>query len=874
MGAVVVFALVTALVPTRFAAALTRVHPRLLFTEADVSALQLKVRDGQGFDDQEYLDNQRYADRFLTKTAAEVIDNYGFYGLFSLPSLGMAYHLALGTDENKLRYQSKCKEGLDYLARTYGPVANDSHYSGVRLEVLSLGFDLCFDDRPTGPSDAARQAIVDEILTYLDPVWRNLSIGDNHSWWEREFPPYYNNGSILVGSAVGLASIVLRGETDNTAWLDGALTWAERIIDLNLSAIFDPDGSANEGELYGPFATRFLVPYIEARQRYDGVDLSTRPEVRNYERWLAYAVLPTNMGWTTQANDGNMVLVPMAWNDTYQNWAQTKYGGQLSRWVWQHNSRLYSYDERDRMAAMLWNRGAATEMPNTELPDSTFAQRRGFYYYRTGWPPRNENASADSVFTFYSGKFGGGHAHEDQGTFSLYSRGSWFLRDSGYGNAAKQSEAHNLVFIDDRGEYNAGSSIGTDGSMPAWNLGPFADYLQADLKNAYSTHSPYNDPDQPLPGSNWSWGYEANPNIVSKANRHVVVMKASSEAPEYFAIVDDIDKDGQSHKYDWTFHTETDFTLSTAANPLTITGYVPWWQLKLYFVNPSFSSLSFSNAVYDLQSRDENLLRVKASVPNVVNPLFFVILQPLTDTTPQPTYSTPTGVSGALATRLTWSTVTDDLYFRQGATVTHGTLSSDAALLAVRRTTAGDITKWSLNQGTTLDDASRNLVTVTGGSATVANDGTTVGLSNPALQYSIDGPSVTRVTSNNLPIAFTKSDQTVYVNLPSSLTIDPGTIQATVSAAGSAVVSWTTSQPASGQIEYGRTATYGSTSTLDAALTTSHQQTLTGLEPGRTYHFRLYSRNAAGDDAYSADQTFTIPADTAAPSVVSSLEAR
>ena len=81
----------------------------------------------------------------------------------------------------------------------------------------------------------------------------------------------------------------------------------------------------------------------------------------------------------------------------------------------------------------------------------------------------------------------------------------------------------------------------------------------------------------------------------------------------------------------------------------------------------------------------------------------------------------------------------------------------------------------------------------------------------------------------------------------------------------SATISWTTDEPATTQIAYGRTSAYGSTTTVDSALTTSHRQTLTGLSAGTSYRFQVRSTDATGNQASSADAGFT----TAAPSPTS-----
>lgn len=86
---------------------------------------------------------------------------------------------------------------------------------------------------------------------------------------------------------------------------------------------------------------------------------------------------------------------------------------------------------------------------------------------------------------------------------------------------------------------------------------------------------------------------------------------------------------------------------------------------------------------------------------------------------------------------------------------------------------------------------------------------------------------------------------------------------------GAATITWTTNEGATSQVEYGTTSSYGSVTTLDAALLTSHSVALSGLTNSTTYHYRVISKDAANNASQSADMTFTTsaPADTTAPTI-------
>jgi len=72
-----------------------------------------------------------------------------------------------------------------------------------------------------------------------------------------------------------------------------------------------------------------------------------------------------------------------------------------------------------------------------------------------------------------------------------------------------------------------------------------------------------------------------------------------------------------------------------------------------------------------------------------------------------------------------------------------------------------------------------------------------------------------------------------------------------------ACITWETDDPATSQVLYGLTPSYGSATVEDTTLTTNHNVLVTGLVPGTTYHFCVKSTNSVGMVSYSTDYTFT-----------------
>ena len=151
-------------------------------------------------------------------------------------------------------------------------------------------------------------------------------------------------------------------------------------------------------------------------------------------------------------------------------------------------------------------------------------------------------------------------------------------------------------------------------------------------------------------------------------------------------------------------------------------------------------------------------------------------------------------------------------------------------------------------------------VTVGYGTTATGADGTT---------HSVAVTGLTASTLYHFHVRSTGSSsgiESVSVDRTFTTTATPGTpvisgISVTGIGPNSATITWTTDIPASTVVEYGKTASYGTTITgVDG---TSHSVTLTGLLVSTTYHFRVRSTgSSSGIEAVSTDRTFTTTAVT------------
>jgi hypothetical protein len=118
------------------------------------------------------------------------------------------------------------------------------------------------------------------------------------------------------------------------------------------------------------------------------------------------------------------------------------------------------------------------------------------------------------------------------------------------------------------------------------------------------------------------------------------------------------------------------------------------------------------------------------------------------------------------------------------------------------------------------------------------------------------GPYYFAVTAYN-----TAGTESTFSNEATKIIVDTAPpVMTALSASGitstGATITWATDEPATSQVEYGTSNTYGTVTATQTTLGTPHEVTLPQLTAGTTYHYRVSSQDAAGNLAVSEDQTF------------------
>src|SRR5207249_1637211 len=188
-----------------------------------------------------------------------------------------------------------------------------------------------------------------------------------------------------------------------------------------------------------------------------------------------------------------------------------------------------------------------------------------------------------------------------------------------------------------------------------------------------------------------------------------------------------------------------------------------------------------------------------------------------------------------------------------------------SGVLVTSITGTGATIQWTTNEAS--DTQVEYGLTASYGSTTTLDP--TLGSSHTAVLAGLTGSTTYhyRVRSKDAAGNLATSSDSTFTTSDITPPVITG-VTTTIVAATSATIQWTTNEVSDSQVEFGLTSSYGSATTLNGALVTGHSMVLSNLSPATTYHYRVDSRDAAGNLATSGDFTVTTAVlDTTPPTI-------
>jgi hypothetical protein len=756
------------------------VHPRLLFSAADIPALRARVAAG-GVPGGAWARLCEQADALLVlvqpAAVRDSVDQMGPYGLQNemptdLLNLGLAYQLS-----GDVRYGRRVVDLLLALKD-----ANYPYWCCQDLGVgdLLYGMGLAFDWSYELMTPEERRQIVSAMWTpeheaFLfgrtlgynpaNPVAANLEISN---WM-----------GVTAGGA-GLTLLAIRGEPGiPTETIRLPETYLSRALERTRSYFVhgvDPLGANHEGMTYAHYGLKNSVPFAVAAGREGLGDLIGGTGLPGLARWAASEQLPGEglnfVPLNDSQRDGLVEFAAMMFAIAPANG--------VAQWLWQRTVGIQGDDYfrephtpetgpvacpmdplnafyacfHDNIAryytaqyvSTILNYRSPVETPGVYPaavgPLSVHYAQRGLVDARTGFAGGGEEV----ITTFEALRDGRGHFQYDAGNFTIYGKGGRFAIDPGYACVAcgqdpdeAYATAHNVVVVD-------GARATQSANMRYWRGRTIDSFLNA--------------PNLSLAHADLRYVYSEDPNArldPTYAGRDHLLVRTPGR-PVIVGIADQLQRDrspASRHTYTWQMLSDERNRVETAGSAFTI-------------VAPNGSTLAgrtasgaWPDADPVVQTRTQILnnptidIGSHAPVISTTTPprraFDHLALMALTPPGTEPATTETIRVVGGNAIGVTWRGGQDVIVRRRAAARgVAGPISTDAEIAKFTR----DAGETVIRDGTRLSDSGRQYVSVSGSAATVTVSGDQVGAAGDAAnRYRVFAPqNVSSVVVNGAAV--------------------------------------------------------------------------------------------------------------------------
>ena len=535
-------------------------HPFMLFTKEEVPALRARLAKGRG---PELLRHFRQeCDEAIDPKSVRYVAPDTRFGLVEGRYWPVCNQALLPLATILLDDERYVKHGIKLLlttARTTGYFGiaerDDASFAAAASTAmtLALGYDWAYrwmtpDERRT----------VRECLLELAAAEFEVSFEKSYRYfWTR-------NWNAMGMSALGHTSLAIQGETlaPTNHWLHTAKRLAEEYFNNAIGR----DGGFMEGPAYFYYGVNQLVVFAAALAHSSEYDLFATTNLRRLPDYFCYCVAP----WGGE-HDPIGYCGPKIARDMHALAVLREHvPGKPIEWLWRASYGSDPYNWLDvQYYQLLWYR-PQPEAAEPGLPLARHFRDRGMVKMRTGWDP-------DALAASFEAEWARPAAHDqaDRGSFTINGYGGRWAVDAGGRDTpdSGSTRAHNLVTVDGKGQALFYQNSNTDAFITDYcHLPGMATTAAADLTNAYCY------------GRSW-YLVRKDINDFRHVRRRFTMIRGHAQAPPYFIVTDDIDKDGLAHDYTWHLHT---FGMSeaelTSSGELAVTKN--WPAEESYLVHP------------------------------------------------------------------------------------------------------------------------------------------------------------------------------------------------------------------------------------------------------------------------------------------------
>ncbi|MBN2583646.1 MAG: heparinase II/III family protein [Planctomycetes bacterium] len=448
--------------PVDLVPALRSVHPRLLFTAADVPGMKTRI---QG--DSQALYNQLLA--YLPVCIPPSNTNFQTdateaqrQGLWRMPTVALHYVLT----GNSTSF-NRAKGFLDWLLAIDHWETTVEIDSGMSAANMMVGAALTFDWLYNDLDEPFRTNFRNKLLLQARRMYYggHMQLNSDSHYWQQD--PQNNHRHHRDAGLVLAVLAVASPDTTDDDWILSK-TWEEEAF---IHEWLPPDGSCHEGPTYMPFGYTHLMLAMDATDRCFGTDHLDHDFFRNAPRFRFLSMTPNLL-------------------DTF-SYGDTNGGtGDYNNYVLRMTSRHRLADEQaaffQAMAAnsdfaefawssVIWHDPTVQGGALANLPLVSYHSDLGLAYMRDAWQ------SSDAVSaSFKCGPYGGlrlneyrnensyhyiniAHDDPDAGEFLIHVGGTPVARSDGY-SYYKRTSGHNTILINGVGQRGEGGQWTQPGS--------------------------------------------------------------------------------------------------------------------------------------------------------------------------------------------------------------------------------------------------------------------------------------------------------------------------------------------------------------------------------------------------------------------------
>lgn len=528
-------------------------HPFLLFTE--VQAVELRQRLRNGPRSRIHLD---YATNLCGQFVDSTSENYFDFrerksdfwhnrqGNFEIPPRLLMLALT-GWLAERPEFLETAAEAIltliredvvDHLGKYVSWRRDYGHDAGKYFKTVGLLYDLLYHVL----DDDGRKTLVDHADETILIARENISNASR-------FIDNNRGSKFLVGlSVLGMAMEHAGGEQAELA-----ATYADRCenwLEMGLRHAFGFDGAPFEGGSYASAHILYFATGAHIQAQSGRKDCRSDPRFARTADYYLHETVYSH-GWTNNFNDCSEIDLPQ-----FVYCAGVNYGRPACLWAWDrigcNPDHPHAFIRKDRLPSdfdfsdapwyLLWPDDLAPEAkPPSECgyPNSKHFRNRGLVSIRSGWMESDLHTSMMSGPQMRTA-----HRHSDQNHVTLYSLGELFLIDSGYSYtdpdtgesvSAAVPEAHNTILIDGEGQsYFRNYNGWPVGQVESFVTGTDHAYVLGSAREAYRLRG-----------------------ALNRADRHLHAVWKEG-VPTYAVWLDDVEADGEQHRYTLLLHTAAD----------------------------------------------------------------------------------------------------------------------------------------------------------------------------------------------------------------------------------------------------------------------------------------------------------------------------